>query len=41
MRLELKTKKDGTEVIVSARKYMFPEPSIAGGVLYKIEEQLK
>jgi len=30
-----------TEVTISARKYMLPEPSIAGGVLYKITEQLK
>ncbi|KPK99227.1 MAG: hypothetical protein AMJ95_00330 [Omnitrophica WOR_2 bacterium SM23_72] len=41
VRLEVKTKEDKTELTISARKYMLPEPSIAGGVLYKIEEQLK
>ncbi|KPK97597.1 MAG: hypothetical protein AMJ95_08200 [Omnitrophica WOR_2 bacterium SM23_72] len=41
VRLEVKTKENKTEVDISARKYMLPEPSIAGGVLYKIEEQLK
>lgn len=42
--VNLKLKKaaeDKTEVTISARKYMLPEPSVAGGVLYKITEQLK
>lgn len=36
-------KKSGnkTEVIVSARKYFFPKPEIAGGVLYEISEKFK
>ncbi|MFH0826269.1 MAG: AsmA family protein [Candidatus Omnitrophota bacterium] len=41
VRLEVKPKENKTEVTIYARKYMLPEPSIAGGVLYKIEEQLK
>lgn len=30
-----------TEVVVSARKYLFPKSEIAGGVLYDIAEKLK
>lgn len=30
-----------TEVVISARKYLFPQPAIAGGVLYEISEKLK
>ena len=30
-----------TKVVVSARKYLFPKPKIAGGVLYEIAEKLK
>ncbi len=30
-----------TKVVVSARKYLFPSPKIAGGVLYEIAEKLK
>jgi uncharacterized protein involved in outer membrane biogenesis len=30
-----------TEVIVSARRYFFPKPEIAAGVLYEISEKLK
>ncbi|MDD5165836.1 MAG: hypothetical protein PHQ57_00395 [Candidatus Omnitrophica bacterium] len=30
-----------TEVIVSARKYLFPKPEIAGGVLHEISQSLK
>ncbi len=41
VQLDIKTKEDKTEVTISARKYMLPEPSIAGGILYKIEERLK
>jgi hypothetical protein len=29
------------QVVVSARKYLFPKPEIAGGVLYGISEKLK
>jgi uncharacterized protein involved in outer membrane biogenesis len=42
--VSLKLKKvaqDKTEVTISARKYLLPEPSIAGGVLYKMSERLK
>lgn len=41
VQLEIKTKENKAEVTISARKYMLPEPSIAGGILYKIEERLK
>ncbi len=30
-----------TQVSVSARKYLFPKPEIANGILYKISEKLK
>ena len=30
-----------TQVVVSARKYLFPKPEIAGGILYGISEKLK
>jgi len=30
-----------TELVISARKYLFPKPEIAGGVLYEISEKLK
>ncbi|MFA5144534.1 MAG: hypothetical protein WC723_00785 [Candidatus Omnitrophota bacterium] len=30
-----------TEITVSARKYMFPEPEIAGGVLYQVLDKLQ
>jgi len=40
--LRIRQKPDNrTELIVSARKYFFPEPEIAGGVLYEILEELK
>jgi hypothetical protein len=40
--LKLKKLTDNkTEVTISAKKYMLPEPSIAGGVLYEITEKLK
>jgi hypothetical protein len=42
VRLELKKVSESkTDVTISARKYMLPEPSIAGGVLYRMDEQLK
>lgn len=31
----------GTKVTVSARKYLLPKPDIAGGVLYRLTEELK
>jgi len=30
-----------TQVVISARKYLFPKPEIAGGVLYGISEKLR
>ncbi len=30
-----------TEITISARKYLFPKPDIAGGVLYQITEKLQ
>jgi len=30
-----------TQVVVSARKYLFPKPELAGGILYAISEKLK
>lgn len=30
-----------TEIIVSARKYLLPQPKIAGGLIYEISERLK
>ena len=30
-----------TQIVISARKYLFPKPEIAGGVLYEISEKLK
>lgn len=32
---------DKTGVVISARKYLFPKPEIAGGVLYEISKRLK
>lgn len=31
----------GTKVSISARKYLIPQPQVAGGVLYQISEKLK
>lgn len=36
-----KTAEKKTQVIVSARKYLFPKQEIAGGVLYEISQKLK
>ncbi|MBU0503714.1 MAG: hypothetical protein ABH882_04825 [Candidatus Omnitrophota bacterium] len=30
-----------TQITVSARKYLFPKPEIAGGILYEISEKIK
>ncbi|MBF0388424.1 MAG: hypothetical protein HQL20_11360 [Candidatus Omnitrophica bacterium] len=38
--LKLKRNGDRTELTISARKYMFPKPDIAGGVLYQISQKL-
>jgi len=39
--LHLEKRPDGkTEITVSARKFMFPQPAVAGGVLYQIAEKL-
>ncbi|MFH1777446.1 MAG: hypothetical protein ABH952_07820 [Candidatus Omnitrophota bacterium] len=39
--LQLKKKTDNeTEIKISARKYLFPKPDIAGGVLYQISDKL-
>ncbi len=39
--LQLRKKEDNkTEITISARKYMFPKPEIAGGVLYQISDKL-
>jgi hypothetical protein len=39
--LHLQRRTDGKTVItVSARKFMFPQPAIAGGVVYQIVEKL-
>lgn len=39
---KLKKKTDRqTEVVVSARKYLLPKPTVAGGVIYEIEQRLK
>jgi hypothetical protein len=39
--LQLGKKTDNqTEITISARKYMFPKPDIAGGVLYQISDKL-
>jgi hypothetical protein len=35
-----KTADNKTEITVSARKYMFPMPDIAGGVLYQILDDI-
>ncbi len=37
----IKKAENETQVVVSARKYLFPKPEIAGGVLYGIAEKLK
>jgi hypothetical protein len=36
-------KKTGSkiQIVISARKYLFPKPEIAGGILYEISEKLK
>lgn len=40
--LKLKKIDEGkTQIIVSARKFMLPQPEIAAGVMYKITEELK
>ncbi|MDD5477577.1 MAG: AsmA family protein [Candidatus Omnitrophica bacterium] len=40
--LKIRKKPDNkTEVVISARKYLFPKPEIAGGVLYEISEKIK
>ncbi|MFA5346222.1 MAG: AsmA family protein [Candidatus Omnitrophota bacterium] len=36
-----KKSKSKTQIVISARKYLFPKPEIAGGVLYEISEKLK
>ncbi|TAM43339.1 hypothetical protein EPN54_00445 [bacterium] len=42
VKIQIKKKAvDKIEIIVSARKYLFPQPKIAGGVLYEIAEKLK
>ncbi len=39
--LHLQKQTDGkTEITVSARKFMFPQPAVAGGVLYQVAEKL-
>lgn len=39
--LQLKKKADNkTEITISARKYLFPKPDIAGGVLYQVSDKL-
>ncbi len=39
--LQLKKEADNqTKITISARKYMFPKPDIAGGVLYQISDKL-
>lgn len=44
-KVTLEIKKDEEEhktvITISARKYLFPKPDIAGGVLYQINEQLQ
>ncbi len=43
-KVRLKIQKKGgskIQIIVSARKYLFPRPEMAGGVLYEITEKLK
>ena len=40
--LQLRKKTDNkTEITISCRKYMFPKPDIAGGVLYQILDKLQ
>lgn len=37
----VKTEKNKTHITVSARKFFFPKPRIAGGVLYEISQNVK